>query len=139
MKTTRWLVVVVAALLAAPSMAGSGFKVVAHPDSGYALTHDQASRIFLKKTTAWPDGRPAYPVDQVEGPVREAFSRAVHGKATSAVKSYWQQQIFSGRGIPPAELRGDAEVLAHVRSIPGAIGYVSESAPDAGVRVVTMD
>ncbi len=135
----RWLVMVVAALLAAPSMAGSGFKLVAHPEAGHALTHDQASRIFLKKTSAWPDGRPAYPVDQVEGTVRDAFSRVVHGKATSAVKSYWQQQIFSGRGVPPAELRGDAEVLAHVKSMPGAIGYVSESAPEAGVRVVTME
>ena len=60
-------------------------------------------------------------------------------KSVSAVKSYWQQQIFSGRGVPPTERSTDSEVLAYVRSNPNAIGYVSSAAALGGsVKVVTV-
>ena len=58
---------------------------------------------------------------------------------TAAVKSYWNQQIFSGRDVPPVEKKSDAEVLTFVRSTPGAIGYVSDAAAVDGVRVVTVN
>ncbi len=33
--------------------------------------------------------------------------------------------IFSGRGVPPLELRSDSEILNYVSSHPDAISYVS--------------
>jgi hypothetical protein len=38
--------------------------------------------------------------------------------------------------VPPPERRSDAEIVEYVRTTPGAIGYVSERAAVAGVRVV---
>lgn len=105
-----------------------------------SLSKKAASDLFLKKTAKWENGTAVMPVDQLDSSgAREGFSKAVHGKPAAAVKSYWNQQIFSGRDVPPVEKKSDAEVLTFVRSTPGAIGYVSEAASVDGVRVVTVN
>jgi ABC-type phosphate transport system substrate-binding protein len=130
---------------------GGAQLVAARADAGYAvvvsasnpitsISRDQASKLFLKKAATWQDGRDVVPVDQPEGsPVRDAFTKAVLHKSVAAVKSYWQQQIFSGRGVPPTEKSSDGDVLGFVRTTPNAIGYVSASAPvGPGVKVVNV-
>ncbi len=127
-------------LLFTAAVQAAAFKVVVnngiHIES---MPKKAVSDLFLKRTTKWENGTNVVPVDQAEAAgVREDFSRAVHGKPTAAVKSYWNQQIFSGRDVPPVEKQGDAEVLKFVRSTAGAVGYVSESAATDGVRVVQV-
>ena len=51
--------------------------------------------------------------------MRQAFSRDVHQKSADAVAAYWQTAVFSGRDVPPAIAKSDAEVLAFVRANPG--------------------
>ena len=116
------------------------FKVIVNTSvKTDSLTKQQVSELFLKKTTKWGDGTDVAAVDQPDSsPVRESFSKEIHGKPTSAVKSYWNKQIFSGRDLPPLEKKTDAEVVAYVRSTAGAVGYVTESAATDGVRVVTV-
>lgn len=123
------------------AFAANPYKVIVnHNVQVDSLSKKAASDLFLKKTTKWPGGAAVVPVDQVDtAAVRDAFSRSVHGKPVAAVKSYWNQQIFSGRDVPPVEKRSDAEVLAFVRSNPGAVGYVSEGAATDGVRVVSVE
>jgi hypothetical protein len=79
-------------------------------------------------------------MDQPEGAdVRKAFSVAVHDRSATAIRAFWQQQIFSGRDIPPVEKPGDAEVMRAVADNAGAIGYVlagTRLAP--GVRAITV-
>jgi hypothetical protein len=70
--------------------------------------------------------------------VRAEFSKSVHGKAVGSVVAFWQQQIFAGRDVPPAEKAGDEAVLAFVRANPGAVGYVSPAANTAGVKVLEV-
>ncbi len=94
----------------------------------------QVSEIFLKRVVHWPNGQPAAPVDQsITFPIRERFSKQVHGRSALAVQHYWQQQIFSGRGVPPPVRLTDQEVIAFVKASAGAIGYVSAetSLPDS--------
>ena|ERR1700741_444185 len=120
--------------------AASAKVIVNNSVSITSLSKKAASDLFLKKTTKWSDGTAVLPVDLVDtSSTRESLSKSVHGKTTAAVKSYWNQQIFSGRDVPPVEKKSDAEVLAFVRSTPGAIGYVSEAASTEGVRVVTIN
>jgi ABC-type phosphate transport system substrate-binding protein len=119
----------------------AGFKIVVNGANPVAaLSRREMSRLFLKKTTAWPGGQMVQPVDQLEGiSVRRLFSREVLERDVPAVKSYWQQMIFSGRSVPPPEKNSDAEVLAYVRANPGAIGYVAaETEPGAGVAVLSL-
>ncbi len=130
-----------AALLAAPAAAlPAEFVLVANPSvSAPALSRSEASRIFLRLQTEWPDGGHARPVDQSKSSaLRDAFSRDVLGKSLPAVEQYWTQAIFSGRAVPPIEKRSDADVLAYVRENPGAIGYVSASAPLDGVKKIPL-
>ena len=104
------------------------------------LTRDNIARIFLRKSTTWPNGRTADPVDQpTNSPSRLAFSKAVLGKAPSEVASYLNQLIFSGRGVPPVTKATDAEVLSYVQSNANAIGYVAaEAKVGEGVKVVSL-
>jgi len=138
---TRILSAMVLALAVSAFASGADFRVVANNSVPVSsLSKKAASDLFLKKTVKWEGGAPVVPVDQLESStVRQGFSKAVHGKTAAAVKSYWNQQIFSGRDVPPIEKRSDAEVLAFVRSTPGAIGYVSESTATDGVRVLTVN
>lgn len=126
---------------AAPrTIQAQGFKIIAHSDVPVAeLTSAAASNIFLKKDSKFPGGPEAVPVDQpASAPIREAFSKAVHGRPASAVVTYWQQQVFSGKDTPPATKPSDEAIVAFVKSTPGAIGYVKDGTPADGVKVVKL-
>lgn len=105
-----------------------------------AMSGEELSNFFLKKTPRWPQGEEVMPVDLPEGSgVRESFSRQVHQKSTAAVKAYWQKMIFSGREVPPPEKASSAEIVAYVRAHRGAVGYVAADASlGSGVKVVRI-
>lgn len=105
---------------------GTGYKVVINKDNPTeSLDAKTVERMFFKKWKRWEDGELVVPVNQVNSPVREAFTRGIHKKDVSAIMKYWQRMIFSGRDVPPPELESDAEVLDFVKTNRGAIGYVS--------------
>jgi hypothetical protein len=112
------------------------FVVIANPGrSEVSLSHDEVSRIFLRKEPSWPRGGDARPVDQnADLPIRDHFSRVMHERRVQSVLLYWQQQVFSGRGFPPPVMQSDAEVIDYVARTPGAIGYVSSGIRLAGVK-----
>lgn len=128
-----------AAVVATPA-AAQEFKIIVNPaNSTSELTADVASKVFLKQVPKFPNGTPAQPVDQGKAAAaRVAFTRTILGRAVSAIESYWQQQIFSGKDVPPPTKSGDDDVIAFVKANPGGIGYVSASASLAGVKVVTV-
>lgn len=125
--------------LAAPART-QGFVIVVHPDSGIeSVRRAELSKIFLGRLRTWSDGTPALPVDQPpDRPVRERFSRTVHGRSVVRVEVYWKRMIFSGRAVPPAELSNDLQVLDFVRTYPGGVGYINEATDPAGVRKLTL-
>jgi ABC-type phosphate transport system substrate-binding protein len=124
---------------AAPALA-QDFKVIVNSaNSTTDLPADVTAKLFLKQSTKFPNGTAAQPVDQAKtSPVRAAFSKTVLGRAVSAVESYWQQQIFSGKDVPPPAKSSDEDVVAFVKATPGAIGYVSAGASTGGVKVVDV-
>jgi len=127
-------------LALAVSAAAQNFRIVVYESNPTAsLTKAEASDLFLKKTVKWKNGAEVQPVDQkASSAVRAEFTQAVHGKSMAAVQSYWQQQIFSGRGVPPQEAAGDRAVLEWVQNNVGGIGYVSADAPVSGFNVKTV-
>jgi ABC-type phosphate transport system substrate-binding protein len=138
------LALVAPALLRSPEAAEPGFKVVvASANPVAAVGRVELAKIFLKSVTRWKDGREIAPVDQSgRSPVRAEFTRDVLEKAgmgrMSAVESYWQQQVYSGRGVPPVVKASYAEVVAFVVANPGAVGYVGATADTTGVKVVEL-
>lgn len=125
----------------AGSASAAEFKLVAHPSVPVAsLSRGALSSAFLKKTDKWPNGSPIVPVEQGHSSqLRLAFCRAVHDKSLAMIDSYWQKQVFSGRASPPLTRASDAEVIAYVRSSPGAIGYVSVGADATGLKEIRVE
>ena len=136
------IVVLTALVWTVPAIAsGQGFKVVVNDtNSSETISKQQLENIFMKKMNTWNNGQPVIPVDQTAASnTRNGFSKVIFGRDTSAIKSYWQRQIFSGRGVPPPEKASDEEVLAFVRVNSGAIGYVSSDASvGSGVKVLEI-
>jgi ABC-type phosphate transport system substrate-binding protein len=117
------------------------FTVVVHPDN--PITHidrDDLSRMFYKKITKWSHGSVVLPVDlPVQDQRRIGFTKHVHRKSVGAVRAFWQQQIFSGRDVPPPEKSNDLDVVSYIKEHPGAVGYVSGRQAPAGVKALTVD
>ncbi len=122
-----------------PGRAGEPLSIIVNAGNPVStLQRETVSSIFLKKAVRWASGEAVIPVDQEpDAPVRATFSKVVHGKPTSAVAAYWQQQIFAGRAVPPVEKPGDGAVIEFVKSHPGAIGYISGGAT-SGVKVIGL-
>ena len=124
----------------AATQAPSGdFWVVVHESNPVTeLTADRLSRIFLRKLDRWDDGARIAVVDQAaDSRLYGSFATAVHRRSSAAVVSYWQQQIFSGRKMPPPVQKTDRAVLAFVSGDAHAIGYIARSTPiGPGVKVV---
>src|SRR5688572_11393029 len=120
--------------------APTGFRVVVHPDNPQsAASREFVSDAFLKKASRWPDGEPLRPVDlRIGSSVREAFSQSILRRSAAAVRNYWQQRIFTGRGVPPPEVASDAEVIRYVGAHAGGIGYVSAAADPSAVKVLSI-
>jgi ABC-type phosphate transport system substrate-binding protein len=130
---------VLTASLAAETVAD--FKVVVNSANPVtALPRDTVNRMFLRKKTTWPSGQTVVPVDQhTNSATRRAFSKAILGKEPLEIAAYWNQQIFSGRALPPPSKSTDKEVLAYVRDNPNAIGYVAADATiGEGVKIVAV-
>lgn len=126
--------------VAADPRGGGSFRLIvnaANPVSG--LDRGFVAEAFLKKTTRWPNDELIRPVDlAADSPVRRRFSDEILKKSVAAVKSYWQQLVFSGRGLPPPELDNEDQIVRFVLKNPGGIGYVSASTGIEGTKVISV-
>jgi ABC-type phosphate transport system substrate-binding protein len=139
----RALMVMAVALVsgtAARPAAAQGFQVIVNSANPVAsLPKDVVAKLFLKQETSFPGGATATPVEPAKGSAaRDAFAKTVLGWTVKKLDTYWQQQIFSGKDIPPASKATDDEVVAFVKANPGAIGFVSAGAATGGVKVITV-
>jgi ABC-type phosphate transport system substrate-binding protein len=104
------------------------------------LTRNQVADIFLGRSVQFPDGSRAVPLDQPESsPVRSAFNDRVLGRSAAQIRAHWAKIIFTGRGRPPQDVSGCAEVKNAIAEDPRAIGYIERSSVDASVVVVTIE
>ena len=130
-----------AASRAAPAAAQEeGFVVIVNAANPVtSLSRQQVADLFMRHTTQWAQGGAVHPVDQpAVAAVRDAFSRVVHGKPATAVASWWGQQMFSGRAVPPPQRSTDRAVVTFVREDALAIGYVSPGTAGQDVKVIRI-
>ncbi|MBK8973857.1 MAG: phosphate ABC transporter substrate-binding protein [Hahellaceae bacterium] len=129
--------VAVTLLSALSAFASAEIAVVVHPSNKDAIDAKEVERIFLGKSKSFPGGAQALPINQSEGgAVRGAFDSGLLGKSASQMKAYWSKLVFTGKGTPPQEVPGDAEVKALIGSNPSTIGYIDAGSVDASVKVV---
>jgi hypothetical protein len=115
-------------------------RIIVHPSNpARNVESSLVADLFLKKVTRWGHGEAARPLDQrPDSAVRRAFSSKILKKTVTAVRSYWQQRIFSGRDVPPPELDSDEAVVDYVSRNPGAVGYVSAAAKLGPTRELNL-
>lgn len=119
---------------------GQEFRVIVHASNPTRVIERSAlADAFLKKATRWENGETIKPLDQrANSAVRRVFSLSVLKRSVAAVRSYWQQRIFSGRDVPPPELDSDESVVGYVERNPGAVGYVSSTAKLGNTRELQL-
>jgi ABC-type phosphate transport system substrate-binding protein len=101
------------------------------------LDKEQVANLFLGKSSSYPDGSAAVPIEQTDAtPAHEEFHKSITEKSASQLKSYWSKMIFSGKGTAPKEVSSNAELLKLLAGNPAMIGYVDKNAADKSVKVV---
>jgi hypothetical protein len=142
-RAAAWLLGASIAFGVAPAEGGEPappeFKLIVHAERAGQATRAFLADAFLKNVSRWPDEEVIHAVDQrPDAAVRRKFSQQVLRRSVEAVKTYWQQRIFSGRGVPPPELDSDEAVVRYVESHAGSVGYISGSAPAGKTRVIAI-
>ena len=122
----------VATLAAAALPASAEIVVIVNKaNPATRMFSEQASQFFLGKSNMFT------PVDQSESSaIRSEFYKKVADKDTAQVKAIWSKLVFTGKGEPPKEYGGNAEVKKAVAADPKAIGYIDKSAVDDSVKVI---
>ena len=127
------------ASLPAGALAEDVVAVVSTRSPVTALSANQVADIFLGRSTRFPDGTHAVPIDQNEdSPVRDRFYAQFTGKSAAQVKAHWSKIIFTGRGQPPRQASSGAELKKMIADNPQAIGYIDPKLVDSSVRVLAL-
>ena len=138
--TTHIATIALLLLLLGGPLSAAGQEVVAVVSARSpvtALNADQVADIFLGKSTRFPNGSQAVPIDQnEESELRDRFYALYAGKSPAQVKAHWAKIIFTGRGQPPRQVGTSAEAKKAVAENPYAIAYIEQRLVDETVRVV---
>jgi ABC-type phosphate transport system substrate-binding protein len=130
-------VVGLALCLASGSAMADVVAVVSAKSLVMSLTRTQVLDIFLGRSSRFPSGAQAVPIDQADGSAaRDQFYAKLAGKSDAQLKAYWSKIIFTGRGQPPPAVANDIEVKKRLAENPAAIGYIEQNLVDDSVRVV---
>jgi ABC-type phosphate transport system substrate-binding protein len=115
---------------AAPALAFADVYVIVNP--GLNLTADDIKNIYTgeKELAESTKIRP-----QDNSAAREEFLKKVLQLDVAKYESMWTKKSFRDGINPPTVRASDAEVIAYVKSNPGAIGYVT-TAPPSDVTVL---
>jgi len=142
-RSTILIALALVSLSGAPSAAQDArYVMIVNPKNPVGrLSSVELSKIYLGKIQAWNmNGQleQVLPVDlPSSSPVRASFSQKVLRRSVSEAESYWRQEVFAGRNVPPPE-QSEADAIVTVRNEVGAIAYVSANADLKGVKVVTV-
>lgn len=114
-----------------------GLLVVASPQvPDDTISLRQLSDIYSMKKLFWANKMPVVPVNrEVSSEIREIFSGTVFNLSPPEMGEYWNRLRFQGK-LPPLIQTSDQAVLGFVRSVPGAIGYISANQEPTGVKIL---
>lgn len=103
--------------------------VVVSPQSTIStLSRSEIINIYMGRQKRLPTGEKVTPLDLVGSPpLKEAFYEGLLGKQVAEVNSYWARLIFSGRDLPPRQMKSYTEMIEAIKVNSSAIGYVSQA------------
>jgi ABC-type phosphate transport system substrate-binding protein len=142
-RVIAWIAVLAMASLGtprAPEAADDDFAIIVHPGNPItAVDRDFVRDAFLKKRIDWASGVSIRPIDLPgSSRVRDRFTQSILRKSRVQLRSYWNQQIFSGKGVPPREAESVEDAIRFVLENPGAVGYVPAGFRAGGAKIVPV-
>lgn len=126
-------------LLTLSSTATAQIAVVVNDSNSTSdLTMDQLKRIYLGKTTAFPDGKTVVLMEH--GSLNEEFYKTVLDMTLLKVRKHWMKIVFSGvYATPPTEYKDSDEIKRLVCKNKEAICFVRLTDADDCMKVLTID
>jgi ABC-type phosphate transport system substrate-binding protein len=115
--------------LALPCAAAQAGEIIAH--ASVTLTADEVKEVFLGDKQLAGSVK-LIPVDNASQ--QADFTGKVLQSDVAKYTARWTKKAFREGLTAPAVKGSDAEVIAFVKSTPGAVGYVG--APSSGVKVL---
>jgi len=103
--------------------------IVSAKSTATTMKAEDVANIYLGKSTAMK------PVDNA-APLRSQFYSRVAGRDEAQMKAIWSKLVFTGKAMPPKELRSNEEVVKAVAADPNSIGYIDKASVDSSVKVV---
>jgi hypothetical protein len=123
----------------AVSASARDYVVVAHPDvAATRVNLKTLQAIFLGEKSEWEKGEKIMPVTLDGGAAHEAFVKDVLRKTPMQFSNYWNQQLFTGKGVPPRSFTTAEELMEYVAKTRGAVGYVPASVPLRQVKALEV-
>lgn len=131
-------IIVLTAFLSMMGMAQAKPVVIVNRNNNISgMSRNEIIDLFMGRTKAFPNGSPVIPCDQgYNSETAAQFYRLLTGKSLAQINAYWARLIFTGRAVPPLQLKGNTMVLVEVRKNPAAIGYIDEKYVNDSVRVI---
>nr|WP_136249644.1 phosphate ABC transporter substrate-binding protein [Ningiella ruwaisensis] len=133
-------VTMASAMLCLSAFSYSQVVVVVNPANDASIDAKTVQRIFLGKEKKFSNGNAAIPINQTaDNSVRAQFDESIVGRSSSQVSAYWSKLVFTGKGVPPEELSGDAAVIEAIANNPNAIGYVDAASVTDAVKTIPVN
>lgn len=111
-----------------PDAISAEIAIIANKDSDYSLSKKDIKMIFLGQKKLFADGAKTNPIDQdITSKHFELFHRHVTKKTVLQVRAYWGRLVFTGRGTPPINVKGEDKIIDLVKEEKNSIAYVSST------------
>ncbi len=136
-KLLRFMIFAAAAFCA--THARAQVVVIAHPgfQSG-EVSKSELRDVFSGSLSSFKEGGRVTPVLLKAGTTNDEFLAEYIGKPDNAFRAAWRSLVFSGQAMMPRSLDTDEAVVEYVARTPGAVAYISKSAPHGGVKVLAV-
>lgn len=135
---TRWLILL-GFVTCCYAASAQDVVLVANKDVRISEIRDAELRaIFTGEKTRFADGSHAVPVTLKGGPAHEVFLRNHLGENPDQFRAQWRKAVFTGQGAMPRAFASESALLEYVAITPGAIGYVSRSSSQDGVKFLDL-
>ncbi len=102
------------------------------------LEDKTVSEIYKAEKSKWSNDDKITVTMHKKGLAHETFVKKIVGTTNKSLLRIWRKVIFTGMGNPPKIYVNQEEVVEFVTHTKGAIGYISNSTPHQGVKVVSV-
>jgi ABC-type phosphate transport system substrate-binding protein len=117
--------------------AAAEVAVIVNPANTSEFNKKTIKKIFLGKTKSFKNGRIAILLSPgPDTPARSEFNKLVLSKSSNQINAYWSKMIFTGKGVPPQEMKSASEIISAVAANQDTIAYIDAASVTDAVKVV---